>query len=228
MIRLYKVLGYALTDITEGDERLSRPINELFAYLDENEEESKKLFWDGMNRERERRVIYETQFWTDEQRDSLDLLRMMNTGDESNSVVVFIPASKVKEWRRSDDDIDYYELKAEHGAGEGILDMASCPVGLKTFSAPIYHYSSYVDRRDPDNFETAGKLSELIRLLGGMDAVKNSKVSLEALHYTKEEFTQYVRPQVPLCVRNFCEVFNVFRDPEMVWDLKPAVNVYWG
>ena len=151
---------------------------------------------------------------------------MLDTGSESGDIVTFIPAGKAKRWTRYDDDIDYFEARADAGPKAEIYWPQN---SLKKIHGPIYHYDKYVDRRCPDFLgEKTVKITELINLIGGYVAVSKSEVSLEALGYTKQEFLRYVRPYIPLSIRIFCEVFDIFHDPEMVWELEPAVHTYWG
>ncbi len=219
VVRLYKVLGYALTDIVENDPRLKRSPHDIFEEIDEDGESCATRFWAELDSQK---GFWEN--WTEERRKEFDLLKMMDWGDESDQIVVFVPASKIETWRRSNDDIDYYEDKARaEGLGEDW-----CEARVRTLSIPLYHYDRYVDKRYPREMERTLRITDLTNLLGGLAAVSKSKASLEALGYTEADYKRFVRPLIPLCVRTFCRVFDLFKDPEMVWELQPAVNVYWS
>ena len=219
-VRLHKVLGYALTNIVENDPRLKRSPRDIFEEIDADGKSCTARFWAELKKHKR----WETHFWTPAQRKEFDLLRMMDSGDDSNRIVVFVPASKVVTWRRFGDDIDYYEAKAvAQAVGEDW-----CEARLRPLSIPLHHYDQYVDTRYPEDGERTLRITELTTLLGGRTAVSKSKASLEVLGYTERDYMSFVRPMIPLCVRTFCRVFDLFKDPEAVWELQPAVNVYWS
>ncbi len=219
-VRLHKVLGYALTDIVENDPRLKRSPRDIFEEIDADDKSCTARFWAELKKHK----FWETHLWTPAERKEFDLLKMMDLGDDSNRIVVFVPASKIQTWRRFGDDIDYYEAKAR--ALEQGVDWIE--ERIRTLTTPLYHYDQYVDKRYPEDQGRIVRVTELTTLLGGRSAVSKSKASLEALGYTEGDFRNFVCPMIPLCVRTFCRVFDLFKEPEMVWELEPAIHTYWS
>ena len=148
------------------------------------------------------------------------------------------PLSKMHEWERYDDAIDYYE---ESGKG--------CRTRIKYLDQPIYPQCWWVDTRTGRVFTSSEnskqhatfELYKMYRFrkyrgaesreaLGSEKAKRWLKKCLkEHLKINSiEEADKYIQPYVEMEIQIMCAFMGIYKDPLTVFQMKPIVYTYWS
>lgn len=227
-IRIHKILGYALDNVEPDDLRLKRDLNGLWRELDEDPEPLTKRFWEIMG---EIEPIW-TRLWNDEARAEVDLLDMLHSNPmrQHSAIWMFTPVDAPR-WNRYDDTIDYYHERAM-AAQDPSYDPHE--EKLMKLHQPLHPYDKWIDKRRMDDDEHTEKLSWLLGISGVRDLclkesiLKEHSVLLDRLGYSIQEFKENVRPKICPSVVGFCKAADIFVDPDMVYELEPALYQYWA
>lgn len=232
-IRIKKVLGYGLV-IEPGRE-------EEILNLDALQDRFEKLPLSGFRQFLQARYSY-TQ-------DSL-LRMMMNEEDDENLNLgwqcihpaqdeytpgsslhlAIIPPSMVDEWRHNDDPIDYYETISSHSGTDNPMSPA-----IKFLDHGIYPFGDYYRNVKTGQSITTSKRRDIKDLSSILtdDEEGNPDAHIQKLYReigvaNHEEFETLIQPGVPEEVKYFAEYAKLFKEPETVNSLRPALLTYWS
>jgi hypothetical protein len=147
-----------------------------------------------------------------------------DTTDGSVDSVVFTDPSH-EGWTRHDDIIDYYEVQTTDTHVKFILDEAGQP-------AQIYPYCAFVNKhtgkRAKENITQQDRWS-ITNLYFKHDR-KGWKWKVFQKNWGVKNIVQWQRdivPEPPYVIRLFCKVSKPFKDPLMIYRLKPMILTYW-
>lgn len=221
-IRVHKMMGYGLIDVSEEDVRLNRE-SPLFDYELGGQDNLDRYF--AWLAERDRFDVAKSLEGEPGRRHStVQECIEWGTVDGGMANVLCIRPLAWNDWYRYDDAIDYAEqtyLQDEQRDSVQVIDYA------------LYPHSSYMDsrtgervgggkvdihfwmnaRRGDDRTKALGTLDELARL-GGFE----SHADAEA----------HCVPLVPDEVRWLAEFAEVFTDPSTVLSLRPMIYTWWA
>ncbi len=143
-----------------------------------------------------------------------DFIQSCEFDGERGAGPIIFTSPQNKDWYRYDDIIDYCEAD----------DMDT---KVKIIQDGIYPLNcSYVDRR------TGKRVKNFIGKYRYKEAYSYSDGITEKFQqdYNVKSFNEYcvnIVPVVPSLIVNFCNVFNVFKNPLTVYRLKPMLLTYW-
>ena len=139
-----------------------------------------------------------------------------------------------KDWYRYDNIIDYIE-ESKGSIGDYV----------KTFDDGFYPYiGTFIDSRNGKTIEPDGMACYFLRRLNVIKKLnaKSRKVNRIVIEQDNilqgisksmgfvntEETLKYMAPKVPAPIKFICEFGQAFTSPEVIWQLRPILYVYWG
>lgn len=150
--------------------------------------------------------------------------------EESGYVsVVITPVSMLSEWKRSDNAIDYYEDIHDKRDSQGMTatmkflnqhlfpfegDFRNIRTGMTVPRDAYYTLKSFIQMLKSD-----AKDKSLIKAV--------QKLCVEAGLKDDGEF-ELLQPIPPTEVQDIAEYVGIFRNPETVRELQPAILIYWA
>jgi hypothetical protein len=139
------------------------------------------------------------------------------------NVLCIIPAVLQKQWLRYDDAIDYVE-ESENWRAD--VDVSH----VKVIQGGLYPWNGlYMDIRTGESAGQMGMGAFFFRSLDNESSSGTLKnIAKNCGFKSVTEAKKYMAPLVPGCIRYLCEYANVFTTPEVVFQLKPMLYVYWS
>lgn len=234
-IRIHKMMGYGLTDVTPEDPRINWD-SAIFGY-DLDDEEDLDLYRDWLS-ERGKSDIGLSPLLpgATKRRSSIQDCVNFGTSDGGLENVICIRPLAWTDWYRFDDSIDYVEQTA---SPEGQRDT------VQVLETGIYPHISYMDdrvgerisfddmhpwlwaKRELDRKIAAAAFSFPDDLLRDLEAPLDELAVLGGFSSHKDAMAHY-RPHVPDEVRWLCEFSRLFTDPSICLQLRPMVYTWWA
>jgi hypothetical protein len=141
---------------------------------------------------------------------------------EGNSVLMLTPPSEVKEWVHVNAPLDV----AEYGAMEA--DSIANKFTVSEFN--IFPFTGVFNTVTKQTMDTSkSKMVKYIaRELQIADVLEEKRTEFCKEHSveTLQQIETLYCPAVPQQLHEICEWLNLFRNPETVWDLQPALNIH--
>lgn len=135
-----------------------------------------------------------------------------------SKVIVFTPPGH-SDWFQYDSIIDYYEA-----------DDAN-PSVRKT-NRPIYPYMSWIDIRNPSRKDNLDRLAFLIQQLEEYpdirDKVDSDKLQSRYGFSSLNEAKDNLIPYIPNSLVELIRYLRVFKDPKDIYQLRPMIYTYWA
>jgi hypothetical protein len=151
-----------------------------------------------------------------------------DTTKETGAVVFTDPSNRG--WYRHDDIMDYYDAPA--GAEGAPLDSVKFILDGAGQPAQIYPYCSFVNRHTgksaKENINQSDRWS--ITNMYFKYEHKDWKWKVFEKNWGVKNIIQWQRdivPEPPYVIRLFCKVAKPFKDPLMIYRLKPMILTYW-
>lgn len=144
--------------------------------------------------------------------DVYDFIKYNQFAAEKGRGSIIFTSPMNKDWYRYDDIIDYYDLDEQKGSVRLIKD------GVYPMNA------SYIDRRTGERVKGYhGSLEMYKNHHNYIDDDIKTKYNVKSYN----EFCVNIVPVIPSLIVNFCNIFKVFKNPMMVYRLKPMILTYW-
>lgn len=221
-LRVNKVLGWGLTDMTSNDFRINN--YDLFRNNQYSIEGFKK-YWESNH-------INEMEYWLFKKNDLKDISisHCISYDPEIlSNVLVITPVSKIKKWQRIDDIIDYQE--ETHNCNQlhhyQIFDFGIFPwIGSFCNSQG----NRWTNTKEKPYHSVA---SEFIKIKNNKelntDKKNNSLLSLaKSIGYnTVEEANKNIISVIPEEIQMMCNYLELFKNYQTIYQLRPMIYVFW-
>lgn len=244
-IRIRKALGYGITvapDEIENTLNLDTIDNRGSLSSDDYLEYLKKRYPENLRRESDFIASDLHSLLREELQGAkpsgYDVISVADTGeeDEGNGEIhlVITPYLMLKEWKHFDDAIDYYEADYAHNHGTEGSPMQS---SMKFFDHGLFPYDgAYINRK-------TGKLVKSGIYHDARHFAKNAlsmgftpedtlsyfaALSTELGVESEEDMEENIVPRTPVPAIDYAEFSGIFKSPETVGHLRPALLTYWA
>lgn len=220
-IRVHKVIGYGLTDVTGPDDRrFTRNLYDLAEELWETPWEEvllrvakieKGLMCRGVST-----FAYHRSWWKDGVHETTPFLSYDDEFGLKN--VVLFTSPLYPSWHRHDETMDWMEE----------TENFSQDSRVQVFQRPIYPFEGWMDKRT-GNFVRV-ECNPLQSHGRDRDAPFSEKLVLPGHNGYKtwgEAYDNTV-PVIPLDITLMCRAFTVFKSDSTLLQLRPMLYVYWG
>lgn len=237
-IRIHKVIGYGLTDLTIPHAEYDLKLDERFdpngffchEYDDREHHFTMKEFYVQL----ELLCANDTDFnamelhWLkheikDKKFTDFNNIFVWDAEFGESNVCVFISPTSRDQWYRYDDTIDYYDEGGEHSISTGVQNR------VVVMDRPLYPYEGWIDLRTLPPKRADNIITHLRRI------VRDSKVDLDLEKLLQktgfdsiEELKDNIVPMIPNELIEVIRYLKVFKDPNTVYQLRPMIYVYWG
>jgi hypothetical protein len=230
-VRIHKFLGYGIADLATEKEKLVDPrINDESPIVCFEAPSTEDYTTWLADLEPDERGDLDFWFLTDKEaqtngrgkrRISLDDCVAYSPEKGLAHVLALQPVS-MKDWRRTDDPIDYIENHT--------LDSYSMEPKLDILTNGLYPWiGSYMDCR------TGEKVNDKIMwwIRASQDDERRESADLDSLaedagFTSHNEALKYVAPFVPVDVRNLAKYLELFTNDNVWLDLRPMLYTYWS
>jgi len=150
--------------------------------------------------------------------------------EHPESFILFYPHNNIDDslfgsWRRYDDTIDYYENRVYKKQLESVV------VDLSEYGVRGLHpYDSFMllkpGRENKTNWDKDYmEIGRYNMLTGHWDPGQPPMAKdKDLLKHLQEDWA----PSIPTSIKLFCHYYNVFRDPDTIFDMKPLLCQWWG
>lgn len=243
-IRIHKMLGYALTDVVDGDPRINWD-SKIFQYHSEGREVLEEFleFSDRISKPYSLSGIDKSMITSqlaaidagekipwNEKYDVQNSFAWGTSDGGLNNVFCIKPVT-CADWYRFDDIMDYVEENYIHSPG-GVQDRVNViPHGH-------YPYSGiYMDKRTGERIK-GYDINAWVRAWTNLPAKEQKKImktdpSLfddfsSGFGMTHVEAVENVAPFVPEDVRNVADFMDVFTSPDVWKELRPVIYTWWA
>lgn len=154
--------------------------------------------------------------------------------NESPIHVIMSTFSTAREWKRSDDDIDFYEYDYDHDT-EVDSDGYYAP-SIKYLNRGLFPYDgNFINLRtgrkvSSRNYYTIKDYIKIGEEFGYNDKLKESLGNLlrDAEVESTDDFVNIVRPSAPIQAVDLAEYLGVFKSRDAARKLRPAIVTFWS
>jgi hypothetical protein len=231
-IRVHKILGYGLTDVTHTDWDIADPrINPDSFWVTRSEPETTyfEFLTEKLSKvegDRDFALELELHFHRDQEEDGTDSFTWKNAETGLPNVLIVRPIGHPR-WYRFDDPLDYEEEYLRGSSMVHRVDLLE--------SGPHPYEGLYMDAETGERLTNDGAViswRRLLRKLPEDDSDKRMRLLdmlATAIGYeSHDEAMRRVVPLVPEEVRRVCEWAGLFTSPTGWKDLRPMLYTYWA
>lgn len=154
--------------------------------------------------------------------------------EESPTHVIVSTFSTGIDWKRNDDDIDFYEYDYDHGT-DGESDRYYAP-SIKYLNRGLFPYEgNFINSRTGRTVSTRSyhETKDYIRIASEFGHNPQLLENLERLFREAEvdhaeDFQKTVRPSAPVQTVDLSEYLGIFKSIESARRLRPAIVTFWS